>query len=80
MEHIKTKNSSDSKLQIKSICSIRNLNVLKVTGENAQPQLLLFIFIMRVRLYGFVTAVRSFRVIPMVAIVGCGAGRDVCFS
>ena len=33
MEHIVTKNSLDSKLHIDSICSIRILNILKVTAK-----------------------------------------------
>ena len=40
----------------------------------------LLIFIILDLLYGFVTAVRCFLVIPIVAIVGCGGGKDVYFS
>ena len=39
-EHIDIKNSSDSKLQISPICSVRILSFLKVTGQKPSSQIL----------------------------------------
>ena len=39
-----------------------------------------FILLILDLLYGLVTAVRCFRLIPIVAIVGCGGGSAVSFS